>query len=178
MYPVEPPPSDSGHDGSTRLTWPLAQSASTTTLAVHIALAVRRADLNLDAWLADIGLGQYAQLFHSNDIDGEMLSRLTADDLKDIGVTSVGHRKKMLDAISAISAVPAPLPPFAPTLSAAQQPSVPEHLAAKIRLSKDTLEGERKQVTVLFADLKAPWSSSPTAIPRRRASCSTPSSNA
>ena len=109
--------------------------------------------MNLDDWLAGIGLAQYAALFRSNDIDGDLLSRLTADDLKDIGVASVGHRKKLLEAIAAMSAVPATrLPP--PALRSSEQPVVPEHLAAKIRLSKDTLESERKQVTVLFADLR------------------------
>ena len=53
----------------------------------------------------------------------------------------------------------------------------PKHLAEKILTSKSALEGERKQVTVLFADLKARWSYSPTATPRRRGSSSTPSSS-
>jgi Double zinc ribbon len=48
----------------------------------------------------------------------------------------------------------------------------PKHLAEKILTSKAALEGERKQVTVLFADLKARWSCSLIAIPRRRASFS------
>jgi class 3 adenylate cyclase len=51
------------------------------------------------------------------------------------------------------AALPAPGPGL-------QQPapeprtSTPKHLAEKIRQSKPTLEGERKQVTVLFADVK------------------------
>ena len=52
----------------------------------------------------------------------------------------------------------------------------PKHLAEKILTSKSALEGERKQATVLFADLRARWSCSPTAIPKRRASSSIPSS--
>src|SRR5262245_28428480 len=50
----------------------------------------------------------------------------------------------------------------------------PKHLAEKILTSKAALEGERKQVTVLFADLKGRWSYSPIAIPRRRARSSIP----
>ncbi|TMQ27976.1 MAG: zinc ribbon domain-containing protein [Candidatus Rokuibacteriota bacterium] len=50
----------------------------------------------------------------------------------------------------------------------------PKHLAEKILTSKAALEGERKQVTVLFADLKAPWNCSPSAIPKRPARSSTP----
>ena len=47
-----------------------------------------------------IGLAQYAEMFRANDIDGELLGRLTNDDLKDIGVASFGHRKKLLEAIA------------------------------------------------------------------------------
>ena len=50
----------------------------------------------------------------------------------------------------------------------------PKHLAERILKSKGALEGERKQVTVLFADRKARWSCSPTATPRRPATCLTP----
>jgi class 3 adenylate cyclase len=49
----------------------------------------------------------------------------------------------------------------------------PKHLADKILTSKSALEGERKQVTVLFADLKGSMSSSPTGTPRKPGSCST-----
>jgi len=50
----------------------------------------------------------------------------------------------------------------------------PKHLAKKILTSKSALEGERKQVTVLFADLKGRLSSSQIVIPRKRARSSTP----
>jgi hypothetical protein len=45
-------------------------------------------------------------MFRANDIDIELLGRLTNDDLKDIGVASFGHRKKMLEAIAALVAAP------------------------------------------------------------------------
>ena len=106
--------------------------------------------MNLDRWLDAMGLGQYAQLFRLNDIDGELLPRLTADDLKDIGVSSVGHRKRLLEAIAALGAAPATPAPAA----VAPARYTPKHLAEKILLSKSGLEGERKQVTVLFADIK------------------------
>jgi hypothetical protein len=54
--------------------------------------------LNIDSWLRGIGLGQYAEIFRTNDIDIELLGRLTNDDLKDLGVASFGHRKKPLEA--------------------------------------------------------------------------------
>jgi hypothetical protein len=52
-----------------------------------------------------LGLEQYAPAFRDNDVDGEVLPELTADDLISIGVTSVGHRRKLLAAIVALSAV-------------------------------------------------------------------------
>jgi hypothetical protein len=57
------------------------------------------------------GLEQYAPAFRDNDVDGEVLPELTADDLISIGVTSVGHRRKLLAAIAALRAAaesPAP----------------------------------------------------------------------
>jgi SAM domain (Sterile alpha motif) len=57
-------------------------------------------NLDIDGWLHGIGLAQYAEIFRANDIDGELLRRLTNDDLKDIGVVSFGHRKKLLEAIA------------------------------------------------------------------------------
>jgi hypothetical protein len=55
-----------------------------------------------------------------------------------------------------------------PVAFAPSQAYTPPHLAEKIRMSKSVLEGERKQVTVLFSDLKGSMSCWPTAIPRRR----------
>jgi hypothetical protein len=63
--------------------------------------------LDIDGWLGRIGLAQYAEMFRANDIDGELLGRLTNDDLKDIGVASFGHRKKLLEAIAELSGAPA-----------------------------------------------------------------------
>ena len=51
-------------------------------------------------WLEKLGLGQYAQRFAENDIDFDLLSDLTDHDLEKIGVTSVGHRRKLLRAIA------------------------------------------------------------------------------
>ena len=110
--------------------------------------------MNLDRWLDAMGLGQYAALFRSNDIDDELLPRLTADDLKDIGVTSVGHRRRLLEAIAALSATPANQPP-APT-AVEPQHYTPKHLAEKILLSRSGLEGERKQVTCLLYTSPSP----------------------
>src|SRR4029077_19226271 len=83
-------------------------------------------------WLEKLGLGQYAQRFAENDIDFALLTKLTDANLKDIGVTSVGHRMRLLQAIAereAASVAPTPAEPKAP----------------------DT--AERRQVTVMFSDL-------------------------
>ena len=53
-------------------------------------------------WLRGLGLEQYAPAFREHDIDGEILRRLTAEDLREIGVLSVGHRRRLLDAIAVL----------------------------------------------------------------------------
>jgi len=60
-------------------------------------------NLDIDGWLRRVGLAQYAEIFRVNDIDGELLRRLTNEDLKDIGVASFGHRKKLLEAIARLA---------------------------------------------------------------------------
>jgi class 3 adenylate cyclase/predicted ATPase len=91
--------------------------------------------MEVSAWLESLGLAQYAQAFAENDVDAETLPRLTAEDLKDLGVVSVGHRRRLLDAIAALADA---------TVTAAAGPK--EDSAA-------VLPGERRQVTVLFVDL-------------------------
>ena len=91
--------------------------------------------MDIDGWLRGIGLAQYAEMFRANDIDGEMLGRLTNDDLKDIGVASFGHRKKLLEAIAELAGA-VPVSP---------QPGLIEPKAHNA--------AERRQVTVMFSDL-------------------------
>jgi len=55
--------------------------------------------LDIGEWLHGLGLQSYEQTFRDNSIDLEALPRLTVDDLKEIGVRAVGHRRKILDAI-------------------------------------------------------------------------------
>jgi class 3 adenylate cyclase len=96
--------------------------------------------MDVAAWLSELGLEQYAPVFRDNDVDGEVLPELTADDLISIGVTSVGHRRKLLAAIAALRAEP-------PTeaQSAATATSAP--------VSPQTIDAERRQLTVMFCDL-------------------------
>jgi class 3 adenylate cyclase/tetratricopeptide (TPR) repeat protein len=98
--------------------------------------------MNVAAWLHGLGLGQYERAFRENDIDAEVLTHLTGDDLIGVGVTSVGHRRRLLAAITALrdGTAPTPLP-------------VPDAPASISRVAQPLPEAERRQVTVLFADL-------------------------
>jgi class 3 adenylate cyclase len=73
--------------------------------------------------LRSLGLEQYEAAFRENAIDDTVLQRLTAEDLKDLGVNLVGHRLKLLDAFAAL------------------------------RAEADKDPAERRQVTVMFSDL-------------------------
>jgi hypothetical protein len=58
--------------------------------------------INVSSWLQELGLERYEEAFLDNDVDGDVLPDLTAEDLIGIGVTSIGHRRKLLAAIAAI----------------------------------------------------------------------------
>jgi hypothetical protein len=58
--------------------------------------------MGVSGWLRDLGLENHTQAFHANDINAVVLPRLTADDLAALGITSIGHRRKLLDAIGAL----------------------------------------------------------------------------
>ncbi len=58
--------------------------------------------MDLGRWLRSLGLERYETAFRENEIDETVLPSLTAEDLKDLGVTAVGHRRKLLDAIAAL----------------------------------------------------------------------------
>src|SRR5207248_867752 len=89
--------------------------------------------MDVAEWLRGLGLEQYAPAFRANDIDEEVLRRLTGEDLRELGVTSIGHRRRLLDAIAALGAAEAP------------PPSTPVPIVAS--------EAERRQLTVMFCDL-------------------------
>ena len=63
--------------------------------------------MDVAAWLRGLGLEQHAQLFCDNDIDGEILCGMTAEDLKELGISSFGHRRRLLNAITALGGEPA-----------------------------------------------------------------------
>ena len=58
--------------------------------------------MNVVVWLRSLGLGKYEAAFRENEIDETVLPGLTAEDLKELGVAALGHRRKLLDAIAAL----------------------------------------------------------------------------
>ena|SRR6476661_996676 len=58
--------------------------------------------MDIVVWLRSLGLGKYEAAFRENDIDETVLPALTHGTLKDLGVASVGHRVKLLNAIAAL----------------------------------------------------------------------------
>ena len=101
-------------------------------------------------WLSGLGLAQYAGAFEQEQIDLDAVRHLTGDDLKDLGLP-MGHRAKLLAAIRALQETAGQAPGEEQTSS--PQSYTPRHLAEKILTSRSALEGERKQVTVLFCDI-------------------------
>jgi hypothetical protein len=60
--------------------------------------------MDVGVWLRSLGLAQYEAAFRDNEIDGAVLPKLTVDDLKDLGVAVVGHRRKIMSAIEELNA--------------------------------------------------------------------------
>src|SRR5690349_19582709 len=100
--------------------------------------------MELEAWLRGLGLEQYAPAFRDNDIDPNVLPSVTGEDLRGIGVASVGHRRRLLDAIALLHAEPSP-GREKPADAAKHRPdSVP---------AGPVSAAERRQLTVMFCDL-------------------------
>ena len=47
-------------------------------------------------WLRQLGLERYEATFRENDVSAGILPDLTAEDLKELGIVSVGHRRQLL----------------------------------------------------------------------------------
>jgi class 3 adenylate cyclase/predicted ATPase len=84
---------------------------------------------SVSEWLRSLGLERYADAFAENAVDWQILPNLNSDDLREIGVTAVGHRRRLLQAIAALKET--------------------EHLAP----APATSGAERRQLTVMFCDL-------------------------
>ena len=86
-------------------------------------------------WLEAIGLGQYADAFETNDIDMDLLAQVDDQLLKDIGISSAGHRLRIRNAITKLGAHVQSVTADGPLMSAG------------------AASAERRQVTVMFSDL-------------------------
>ena len=94
--------------------------------------------MDVGGWLRGLDLGQYEEKFRDNKIGADVLPRLTADDLRDIGVSAVGDRRRLLDAIAALAGA------TLPDLAAPPKPAPP---------NSAQLAAERRPITVMFCDL-------------------------
>jgi class 3 adenylate cyclase/tetratricopeptide (TPR) repeat protein len=92
--------------------------------------------MDVGAWLRGLGLGEYEAKFRDNRIDGDVLLRLTVDDLRDVGVVAVGDRRRLLAAIVALK----------------ESAELTASSASPARLIAQ-LSAERRPVTVMFCDL-------------------------
>ena len=98
--------------------------------------------MDIVVWLRSLGLGKYEAAFRENDIDETVLPGLTHETLKELGVASIGHRVKLLDAIAALRSDASGKTPSVDATTTSSAPSAhPEDRA------------ERRQVTVMFCDL-------------------------
>jgi class 3 adenylate cyclase len=93
--------------------------------------------MDLGAWLHNLGLGRYEAAFRDNGIDEAVLPHLTVEDLKEIGVETVGDRRKLLAAIAAL----------------ASPASILARTKGDERLAPRTDFAERRPITVMFCDL-------------------------
>ena len=94
--------------------------------------------MDIGGWLRGLGLERYEQAFRENEIDLRVLPELTADDLKELGVAAIGHRRLLLKAIADLAA----------GAGRAAAEDVPPASPANA-----TAEAERRQLTVMFCDL-------------------------
>ena len=92
--------------------------------------------MDIEVWLQGLGLERYAPAFRENEIDWEVLPKLTSEDLREIGVAAVGHRRRLLDAISALG-------DSAPTAA----------VTVAVSATSAPTDAERRQLTVMFCDL-------------------------
>ena len=93
--------------------------------------------MDIAAWLRELGLERYEQAFRDNEIDAEILPTLTAEDLKDLGITVVGHRRRILNAIGALRSE---------RESQAETPPYPEPITERETATPRVPGAERRQL--------------------------------
>ena len=98
--------------------------------------------MDIVLWLRSLGLGKYEAAFRENEIDETVLPSLTEEHLKQLGVTALGHRVKLLDAIAALRSD-----------ASGKTPAVDAATASSTASAHPEDRAERRQVTVMFSDL-------------------------
>ena len=98
--------------------------------------------MDVVVWLRSLGLGKYEAIFRENDIDETVLPSLTHENLKELGVASLGHRVKLLDAIATLRSDSGGKTPFVDA-TASGAPSVP---AEDTAVNSSTLSLPYKQM--------------------------------
>ena len=88
--------------------------------------------MDVSDWLRSLSLERYEATFRENEINETVLPNLTVEDLKDLGIASVGHRRTLLNAIAALRG----------TATNEITPTIVNSNVA-----------ERRQITVMFSDL-------------------------
>jgi class 3 adenylate cyclase/tetratricopeptide (TPR) repeat protein len=99
--------------------------------------------MDVGVWLRSLGLGQYEATFRDNEIDGAVLPKLTVDDLKDLGVAVVGHRRKIMSAIEELNGES--------VVRTDVTKALPTQAAPPVSVSPDG--AERRPIAILFCDL-------------------------
>lgn len=98
--------------------------------------------MDVVVWLRSLGLGRYEAAFRENEIDETVLPSLTHETLKELGVTAVGHRLKLLDAIATLQ-----------RNATGSTTSVDATTTSSSARAHPEDQAERRQVTVMFSDL-------------------------
>jgi class 3 adenylate cyclase len=99
--------------------------------------------MDVGVWLRGLGLGQYEVAFKDNEVDGAVLPKLTVEDLKDLGVAIVGHRRKIMSAIEELKAES--------VVRTDAMKALPAQAAFPVSASPSG--AERRPITILFCDL-------------------------
>src|SRR5450631_1679729 len=99
--------------------------------------------MDVGSWLRRLGLHQYEAAFRDNGVDDAVLPKLTADDLKEMGVAGVGHRRKIIVAIEELNS----------SSAAAAEPAKARSTTGTAAAPQPTDAAERRQLTVMFCDL-------------------------
>ena len=101
--------------------------------------------MDIGGWLRELGMERYEHAFRENRIEADVLSSLTVEDLKDLGVTLVGDRRRLLDAIAALGDERIEEPQAEPS----------EGIGRSLAPTGGTVgtDAKRRQLTVMFCDL-------------------------